>query len=67
MTVSLTSSKKKKVKDMCKSLLSKEKPSIRELARVWGNFSASFVAVTFGKLHYRNLERDKIFALRKNG
>ena len=24
------------------------------------------MAVTFGKLHYRNLERDKIFALRKN-
>ena len=66
MTVSLTSSKKKKVKDMCISLLSKEKPSIREVARVLGNFSASFVAVTFGKLHYRNLERDKIFALRKN-
>ena len=36
MTVSLTSSKKKKVKDMCISLLSKEKPSIREVARVLG-------------------------------
>ena len=37
--------------------------SIRELARILGNIAASLPAVTFGLLHYRHLERDKIRAL----
>ena len=38
--------------------------SIRELTRILGNIVASFAAVTFGPLHYRHLERDKISGLK---
>ena len=38
--------------------------SIRELAKIIGNIVATFPAVTYGPLHYRHLERDKILGLR---
>jgi len=66
MTISLTLKKKEKLKELCISILSKSKLLIRDVARLLGNFSASFIAVTYGKLHYRDLEREKILALRNN-
>ena len=38
----------------------KYKISLRELARIFGNIVANFPAVTYGPLHYRHLEREKI-------
>ena len=39
-------------------------PAIREVAKFLGNLSASFEAVTYGRLFYRFIEIDKINALK---
>ena len=39
-------------------------PTIREVAKFLGNLSASFEAVTYGRLFYRFIEIDKITALK---
>ena len=39
-------------------------PTIREVAKFLGNLSASFEAVTYGRLFYRFIESDKINALK---
>ena len=48
----------------CKSLYKKEQVSLWELAKVIGILVSVFPAVEFGQLHYRNLELQKIYALR---
>ena len=45
--------------------ISDSSPSIRNIAKVIGNMVASFPAVPYGKLFYRQLEHDKIKALHK--
>ena len=64
MTLSLTDDKKNKIKTLLLNCLHSQQVSIRELARILGNIVASFPAVTFGPLHYRHLERDKIRGLK---
>ena len=64
MTLSLTDDKKNKIKTLLLNCLHSQQVSIRELARILGNIVASFPAVTFGPLHYRHLERDKIRVLK---
>ena len=66
MTVKLLPHKVAKTKSMCYELLSKQQPTIREIAQVIGVLVSSFPGVQFGSLHYRNLERDKISALQNN-
>ena len=63
MTLSLTDKKKNKIKILLMNCLHSHQVSITELARILGNTVASFPAVTFGPLHYRHLERDKIRGL----
>ena len=65
MTMSLTKNKKEKIIRLCSQLLHNKCPTIRELAQVIGNIVASFPAVTYGPLHYRSLELDKIYSLRR--
>ena len=36
---------------------------LKELAKIIGNIVASLPAVTYGPLHYRHFERDKILCL----
>ena len=64
MTLSLTDHKKYKIKTLLLNCLHSQQVSIRELARILGNIVASFPVVTFGPLHYRHLERDKIRGLK---
>ena len=66
MTISLTTIKKQKLLSFCDELLSVQKTTIRKLAQLLGKFSSSFIAVTFGKLHYRSLERCKTNELKLN-
>ena len=66
MIITLTEKRKKRIKNLCNTLLSQEHCIIRDVAKLLGYFSSSFVAVRFGKLHYRNLERNKIAALQRN-
>ena len=66
MTITLPEEKAQKVKDACTFIMSKEKLRIRDLAKVIGLLVASFPAVTWGPLFYRELERSKISALKEN-
>jgi hypothetical protein len=65
MTVSITKDKSDKIMSICKSFLRSGKNTIRELCTVIGNLVASFPAVTHGKLFYRQLENEKIIALKQ--
>lgn len=63
MTIRLPPSKAAHVKSACENLLSKTKVTIRELAHVIGLLVSSLPGVQFGRLHYRQLEKDKSRAL----
>jgi len=64
MTIKLTVDKKSKIKSLCMECINKDHISIRKLSSLIGNIVASFPGVEFGPLYYRNLENDKIFALK---
>ena len=58
-----------KVEDVslaCQDLASASIPSIRHTAKMIGKIVALFPAARFGPLHYQNLQRAKIAALKKN-
>ena len=64
MAVTLTDEKKTDLKEKLENLLERETLAIREVASVVGHMVASFPASAFGPLYYRNIERDKINALK---
>ena len=63
MTNRLPPSKPAHVKSACEDLLSETKLTIRELAHVIGLLVSSLPGLQFGRLHYRQLEKDKSRAL----
>ena len=63
LTLPLTDEKKNKKKTILTDCLGKCKVSPRELARILGNIVTSLHAVTYGSLHYRHLEKEKITGL----
>lgn len=63
MTISLPERRILKVIQACEKLRNKSRDKIREVARVTGLLVAAFPAVELGKLHYRQLEAEKIAAL----
>lgn len=66
MTVSLPDEKKNFIYQECCSLFENKMATIRKVAHVIGLIVASFSAVEFARLHYRNMERSKIKALKKS-
>ena len=64
MTVTLPEERKQKVLLACSELKRKHKITIRELAQVNGQLVATFPAVLWGPLFYRNLDRLKSTALK---
>ena len=56
--------KRIKKKKMLTACLGKCKISLRKLARILGNIVASFPAVSYGPLHYRCLEKEKVTGLK---
>lgn len=66
MTISITDKKKAKIQDLCISILKTHSPTTRRIACLLGNISASFEGVPFGRLHFRDLEQDKIKSLKQN-
>ena len=64
MTLTLTAEKKIKIKALLSDCLTKQRVTLRKVAKIIGNIVASFPAVTYGRLHYRHLERDKIQGLK---
>ena len=63
--ISLTAGKADSLKAAAQALLLKKSPTIRKVAEVIGKMVASFPGVQLGPLHYRQLENDKIQALRE--
>ena len=66
MTVTLPKSRKDSITIACKKLRNKKSATIREVAKLTGLIVASFSAVEYGKLHYQNLEKAKISALKQS-
>ena len=65
MTVSLTQDKKTKIKTLLSSLLENSCcVKIREVAKVIGHLISSLPGVKYGALYYRNLEMNKVAALK---
>ena len=64
MTVKLPEEKIKRTIEECHALIKKSKATIRLVSRVIGLLVSSFSAVEYGSLHYRNLEMNKIDALK---
>ena len=64
MTVAITKCKSDKKVQICKNFLKQKKTTIRELSCIIGNLVASLPAMTHGKLFYRQLENEKIAALK---
>ncbi|MPC54214.1 hypothetical protein E2C01_048122 [Portunus trituberculatus] len=52
-----------KIIDSCEQLIRKSREKIRKVTRVIGLLVAAIPAVELGKLHYRQLEMEKITAL----
>ena len=66
MIISLTPERARAIKEAAKRQLAKPNSTIRELAEVIGKLVAAFQGCLYGPLHYRQLERDKISALKKS-
>ena len=66
MTIRLPPRKANYVKEACRSLLSKESNTVRELAHVIGLLISSLPGVQYGDIHYRKLELNKTAELRDN-
>ena len=66
MTVSLTPSKTMKVKSKAVELLHNQSPTIRTASEMIGRMVASFPGVMYGLLYYRQLEIEKVAALKQN-
>ncbi|XP_060591829.1 uncharacterized protein LOC132746624 [Ruditapes philippinarum] len=66
MVVTLPKERQDKIVLECQNLCNKSVASIRQVAKVIGLIVASFSAVDYGKLHYRQLELAKTFYLKKN-
>ena len=66
MTVSLTPSKAMKVKSKAVELLHNQSPTIRTVSEMIGLMVVSFPGVMYGPLYYRQLEIEKVVALKQN-
>ena len=66
MTITLPHEKCQNIRAVCAELLGKQNPTIRQVAQVIGKLIATFPAIQYGPLFYRNLERDKILALKSS-
>jgi len=66
MSIKLTTEKASKIKLECESALQMRRITIRQVARILGLLVSCFPGVMWGPLHYRQLESDKILALRNN-
>ena len=66
MTVSLPQEKKEIIANACERLLSKKTATIWEVARVLWLIVSRFSAVDHARLYYREIEKAKMFDLKKS-
>ena len=62
----LTNEKKQKIQKFCTTTRSAHTLTLRELSQLIGNFVASMEAVPYGRIFYRQLERDKVKFSKQN-
>ncbi|XP_071951900.1 uncharacterized protein [Antedon mediterranea] len=60
MTITLTQRKIEQITEFSKQIMTSKRITIRQLACYIGKVVASFPGAEYGKLHYRELEREKI-------
>ena len=65
IAISITKRKTEAIVSKLIRLLEKKHPKMRKLSSVTGSVISLFPAITFDKLHYRALEKDKTTALKK--
>ena len=65
-TVTLTQEKRDQLESLCTEAMNGEDLTIRFVAKVIGKVVSALPGMEFGRLHYRNLERDEIYALSAN-
>ena len=65
MPISLTAAKADSLKAAAQAFLLRKSPTTRDVAEVIGKMVASFPGAQLGPLYYRQLENDKIQALRE--
>ena len=63
MTVTLTEAKKVKLVNKCTQVLADNGRTIRSVAELIGLIVSSFTGAEYGRLHFRQLEADKVQAL----
>ena len=66
MEIRPTEEKAQEISDQCAALSETSRPTIRLVSSVIGKLVATFPGVQQGPLHYRSLEKDKIWSLRLN-
>ena len=66
MTVTLADTKKKQFLDLCTHVLRGGLLSLQYIASFIGKLITALPGVEFGRLHYRNLERDKVKSIAIN-
>ena len=66
MTVTLPQEKVFLIVQECLNLSKKSYETVRKVARVIGLLVSTFSTVEYGPLHYRELEKEKIQALRRS-
>lgn len=66
MTVTLTEHKVEKLRSVCSEFLNSNNKTIRDLSVLIGNLVASFPAVPYRQLFYRQLENEKITMLKSS-
>lgn len=64
ITFTLSHAKAENIKHVCKDLLTRTQPTIREVEVVIAKLVASCPGVAMGPLFYRKLENDKMAALK---
>ena len=64
MTIKVITAKATQLQHDCIQVLSRDKLSIREVARIIGKIVSSFPGVKYEPLYYRHLEKHKITALK---
>ena len=64
MTLTITEKRRNKLRTLLNILINIKMPKIRFVAKVLGHITSVMPASKFGPLHYRNLENDKVEALK---
>ena len=66
MTISLTEDKKEKLVTKIDKVLTNTRPTIRSVASVIGSIISYLPAIQYGQLFYREIEKEKIVALKQS-